>query len=291
VHQGKDTVVAAEPDFTVEEFSCLDDHTGWFGMYQNEYQIMLVRKGMFRVRYGGVVSDVDKTTCYLGVPGVARQFAHPASGELSTVITLSPELWRSMAGDAPITRHRAYTDARIELTHRRILAARPDPGYALTERLLLLLAEVVSRTAASPAPDHHRPARTDRALAERARAAIAADHPSAGRLSSLAVLLGSSPYRLSRAFSRELGVSLTHYRNRVRITRALDRLEAGEPSLAVLAADLGFADQAHLTRTVRDHLGHTPSALRHSLASLTTAPPWSGADAIGDVAAAPSGKS
>ena len=78
MHQGKDTVVAAEPDFTVEEFSCLDDHTGWFGMYQNEYQIMLVRKGMFRVRYGGVVSDVDKTTCYLGVPGVARQFAHPA---------------------------------------------------------------------------------------------------------------------------------------------------------------------------------------------------------------------
>lgn len=45
----------------------------------------------------------------------------------------------------------------------------------------------------------------------------------------------------------------------------MDRLEAGEPSLAALAADLGFSDQAHLTRTVREQLGHTPTALRELL--------------------------
>jgi AraC-like DNA-binding protein len=50
------------------------------------------------------------------------------------------------------------------------------------------------------------------------------------------------------------------------VARALDRLETGEPSLAVLAADLGFADQAHLCRTMREHLGHTPTALRRLLA-------------------------
>jgi AraC-like DNA-binding protein len=61
-------------------------------------------------------------------------------------------------------------------------------------------------------------------------------------------------------------VPLTRYRNRVRAARALDRIEAGEPSLAVLAADLGFADQAHLCRTVREHLEHTPTALRGLLA-------------------------
>lgn len=86
---------------------------------------------------------------------------------------------------------------------------------------------------------------------------------------SLAELLAVSPYQLSRAFTRELGVSLTHYRNRVRVGRALDRLEDGEASLAGLAADLGFADQAHLTRTIRDHVGHTPTALRRLLAPRT----------------------
>ena len=45
----------------------------------------------------------------------------------------------------------------------------------------------------------------------------------------------------------------------------MERLEQDEQSLARLAADLGFADQAHLTRTVREHLGHTPTALHRIL--------------------------
>ncbi|WBO69082.1 helix-turn-helix domain-containing protein [Streptomyces camelliae] len=77
----------------------------------------------------------------------------------------------------------------------------------------------------------------------------------------------------SRAFSRQLGVSVsrclsvsvTGYRRRVRIGRALERVEAGETSLSTLAADLGCADQAHLTRTIRRHLGHTPTSLRRLL--------------------------
>jgi AraC-like DNA-binding protein len=54
------------------------------------------------------------------------------------------------------------------------------------------------------------------------------------------------------------------------VTRALDRLEAGEARLAILAADLGFADQAHLCRVMRDHLGHPPTALRRLLAAGRT---------------------
>lgn len=98
-----------------------------------------------------------------------------------------------------------------------------------------------------------------------AREVIAADHAAAGGLLPLAEFLGVSPYQLSRAFTRELGISLTQYRNRVRVGRALERLEDGEPSLATLAADLGFADQAHLTRTIRRHVGHTPTAVRRLL--------------------------
>ncbi|MFB4274054.1 helix-turn-helix domain-containing protein [Nonomuraea sp. MTCD27] len=98
------------------------------------------------------------------------------------------------------------------------------------------------------------------------------DVPEAGALVSPAGLLGVSPFQLSRAFTRELGVSLTHHRNRVRVGRALDRLELGEPSLAVLAADLGFADQAHLTRTIRRHVCHTPTALRRLLTARNAGP-------------------
>lgn len=110
-----------------------------------------------------------------------------------------------------------------------------------------------------------RPLATDDALAAAARDAIISDVPQAASLRSLAELLGVSPFRLSRVFSRRTGVSLTRYRNRVRVGRAMERLGGGETALADLAVELGFADQAHLTRTVRDHVGHTPVALRRLL--------------------------
>jgi AraC-like DNA-binding protein len=52
---------------------------------------------------------------------------------------------------------------------------------------------------------------------------------------------------------------------RLRARAAVDRLAGGERELARLAAELGFADQAHLTRVVRAETGKTPSALRAAL--------------------------
>jgi AraC-like DNA-binding protein len=125
----------------------------------------------------------------------------------------------------------------------------------------ILLGAAVAPAVADPTPA----SAADRRLVAAARAAIDAGDPVAGGLRALATSLDVSPWRLSRAFTRELGVPLTRYRNRVRVARVMDRLAAGEDRLGVLAADLGFADQAHLCRTVRAHLGHTPTELRRLL--------------------------
>lgn len=174
-----------------------------------------------------------------------------------------------MAGaDASPVRQSVYVGARLDLAHRRVLASARtgDVDHAVTEDLLGLLSVTVGQAVDGTVPVGDRPDRDDAVLVAAARHAIGAAHPASGGLLPLAELLGVSPYRLSRSFSRELGVSLTRYRNRVRIGRALDRLDAGEDSLAVLAADLGFCDQAHLCRTMRQYLGHTPTALRRLLA-------------------------
>jgi AraC-like DNA-binding protein len=47
---------------------------------------------------------------------------------------------------------------------------------------------------------------------------------------------------------------------------ALERFAGGERNLARLAAELGFADQSHLTRVMRTLTGRTPSSLRAALA-------------------------
>jgi AraC-like DNA-binding protein len=75
---------------------------------------------------------------------------------------------------------------------------------------------------------------------------------------------------LSRAFRAEAGETLTQYRAHLRVRAALDRLEAGETSLATLAAELGFADHAHLTRTMHAQLGNSTTSTTRSATS-----PWS----------------
>jgi AraC-like DNA-binding protein len=218
--------------------------------------MVLVRRGRFRRWTNGSEAYLDRTTAYLAAPGEEERFAHPDGGDLCTSVGFSKELW----GQLPVG-SAVYVDARIELAHRRLLtaAASGDADYATTEELVKLVALAARYTTKS--------LRTDNAIAAAAREAILADIPQAGSLCELAGLLGVSPFRLSRVFSRETGVSLTRYRNRVRVGRAMDRLADGETALATLAADLGFADQAHLTRTVRDHVGHTPVVLRRLLAT------------------------
>jgi AraC-like DNA-binding protein len=263
VHSSRD--LALRPDFAARAVDCVDDHRDWSAAeHCTEYRLVLVRRGRFRRRSKGLAADVDPTVGYFSVPGDEEHFAHPAGGDVCTALSLSPKLWRLLFGDTRLTTPTVYVDGALDLAHRRFLAAArtADVDYAMAEGLLVLFRTAAGQAADLPASGR----RGDRTIVDQARAAIVANHPASTGLFPLADLLGVSPYRLSRAFPRQLGVSLTRYRNRVRVGRALDRLEAGEPSLALLAADLGFADQAHLTRTLREHTTHPPTTLRRLLA-------------------------
>jgi AraC-like DNA-binding protein len=217
----------------------------------------------------GRESSVNATTGYCQEPGEEEQVAYEACGDVVTSVTIADELWRTMAGDARRPGE-GWTpvDSQLELAHRMLLrdVGSDDPDFAIAESLLELVAIVLHRRAlGSPALDRLRTGRSAHALADAARDAIAADHPAAGGLLSLATLLQVSPYHLSRVFRHQWGITLTRYRNRARVSRALERIEQGERNLAQLAADLGFADQAHLSRTMKAELGTTPRRVRRLL--------------------------
>jgi transcriptional regulator GlxA family with amidase domain len=99
-----------------------------------------------------------------------------------------------------------------------------------------------------------------RALVAGARAALAADPQRS--LPELARDLAVSPHHLSRIFSSATRTTISRHRMRLRVRAAMERLAGGEHDLARLAAELGFADQGHLCRTVRNEMRRTPSALR-----------------------------
>jgi AraC-like DNA-binding protein len=102
-----------------------------------------------------------------------------------------------------------------------------------------------------------------RALVDSAREALAAEPERS--LPDLARELAVSPHHLSRIFSSITGRTISRHRMRLRARAALEQLAGGEPNLARLAADLGFADQSHLCRVLRSETGCTPSALRQLL--------------------------
>ena len=67
--------------------------------------------------------------------------------------------------------------------------------------------------------------------------------------------------RLQRLFAEHVGVGPKWVIRRYRLHEVTERMSAGAPiDWAALAADLGYADQAHLTRDFTDLFGEPPTA-------------------------------
>lgn len=98
--------------------------------------------------------------------------------------------------------------------------------------------------------------------------ALASEEPV--RATELARRLALSSDHLRHLVVAEVGETMRHLARWLRFVRAVEGL--WQPaSLAHVAATAGFADQAHLTRTCRDAVGHPPS-LRSQVTVTQLAP-------------------
>ncbi|AXB48779.1 AraC family transcriptional regulator [Amycolatopsis albispora] len=99
------------------------------------------------------------------------------------------------------------------------------------------------------------------------RADIAADavsmiiaKPEITRVSLLADALGMNARTLQRLFAEHVGIGPKWVIRRYRLHEVTERLAAGaEIDWAALAADLGYADQAHFTRDFKTMFGESPT--------------------------------
>jgi AraC-like DNA-binding protein len=80
-------------------------------------------------------------------------------------------------------------------------------------------------------------------------------------ISDIANMMGVSSYSLIRRFKRTFGISPHAWRMQVRASEAAQLLRHGH-ALADVAADCGFADQAHMTRIFKRVYGVTPGQYR-----------------------------
>jgi AraC-like DNA-binding protein len=131
----------------------------------------------------------------------------------------------------------------------RVLAEQLAGAVSIQARLALIEAFLLARLG-------NKDARVERALSVINASRGQIDIAGLGRAS------GASPRNLNRLFHQWVGLSPKRFARIVRAQAALRRLaEHPAPDLRALAAELGFADQAHLTREVRAVTGASPSSL------------------------------
>jgi AraC-like DNA-binding protein len=125
-----------------------------------------------------------------------------------------------------------------------------QPGEAArVEMLAVALEQAVDPERVTPA----------RQVAEAAR--LAEVNREVRRLADLCQLAGLGQRTLQRMFLQYAGVSPTWVIRRYRLLEAAETVREGNPvSWAEVAAELGYADQAHLTRDFRAAIGQTPAA-------------------------------
>lgn len=82
------------------------------------------------------------------------------------------------------------------------------------------------------------------------------------RIGQWARAAGLAPAVVSRGFCAVYGVPPARYRAEARARAALKAILYRGSTLADAAIDMGFADQAHMTRSVRALTGQTPAAWR-----------------------------
>ena len=235
----------------------------------SRYELCLVRSGSFLLR-GSVVEGsavevfADPTVCLFGAPEHVVEVTHPRpGGDLDTCVFLSEDVLDSLGGVSGLPARSPRT-REVSWLHRRLLAQswhKDTDSLAVEETALALFVAALAQAEPGRWTAGRPSARDRRRLADEARAALVAD-PTISRVVDLARILGCSPHHLSRLFREQTGHALAQFRTALRIELALEQLMQGENNLARVASDLGFADHAHLTRTMRRTLGQTPSSMR-----------------------------
>jgi AraC-like DNA-binding protein len=216
--------------------------------------------GRARVGPGGlaVVAPGEVHTGHAGTPeGWGYRVFYP-----------SPEVVEDVARELGIRGTPAFTEsgfhapdlARV-LARAHVAAEHGDrlTASALTRQGLGLLLRTHGREpAAVPAAHSARPE------VERARRILTTRLLDPPTLEELAAEVAIGPFALNRAFRSAHGLPPHAYVNQLRVDRARALLRAGHPPGDV-AARVGFADQPHLTRHFKRHLGVPPGAYQRAL--------------------------
>lgn len=172
----------------------------------------------------------------------------------------------------------ALSGPDLFLVHGMLLdqasAPRPVDALRVEESIVRLAARAIAAAAQGgngngTAASHGR-ASTDRAhreCAERVKELLSRRFHEPLSLAEIARAAYVSPYHLCRVFSREVGMPVHRYLNRLRLRASLPRMTDRQANLSELALDLGYSSHSHFSSAFRREFGITPSEFRRTAKS------------------------
>ncbi len=191
----------------------------------NEPVVGGARSGFYTKEIGAPVVTVGVQL----LPGAAMSLFGVSAEELAGRHTPLSELWGSQAGSVLEQIAQARSPHRMLLKLESLLAARLTGESGMHPAVTLALA----------------------------------DFPQASRVEEMVRDSGVSHRSFIAMFKQATGLSPKRYARLMRFQALLEPLrQASEASLAALALEAGYSDQAHMTREFREFAGITPQQYR-----------------------------
>ena len=181
-------------------------------------------------------------------------------GTFSTWYALDDELLGEILFDANIRalefpEPQRHVPARTILDQRRLFAAiregSPLDPMLVEERLIALTRSIFGL---SSEPASFRPA-----VVSRSTEYLLAHYTQCLSLSDVARAAGASVSYVSRAFHAATGMTMSAFRQRLRLTHSLDLLPQYSRNVTALALDLGFSSHSHFTSCFRSLFDISPT--------------------------------
>jgi AraC family transcriptional regulator len=226
--------------------------------HQDDYQWCLTLEGGFEEFAGARAEQCGAGSLLIRPPDCVH--ADRFSSARGLCLNLFPRsAWLSARELSPLADTYAHHRSRrlFALGRELALALRdPDAGLPLTAEGLV--AEVLtSAVRLGDLVDRGCPLWLSAAVDQ-----IEADPGGDVRLGALAQHTGVSAGHLARGFRARFGCSVGTYARARRLARAAALIRAGDLTLADIAVEVGFYDQAHFTRAFKAQHGVTPATFR-----------------------------
>jgi AraC family transcriptional regulator len=223
--------------------------------------------GIAQVKRNPFVSD--GTVAVLHNPNHPyRRFRVDRRGDHCEWMSVDPEMLLSLNPGLGRDPRRPFAVAHVPLSRRAAalvrLVARHVREWSPPDELWVeeTLFEILSLLA--PAPDPRRTQATSRhdRVVQSVRELLSSRPDQPWTVSSIAKVVGASPFHVCRVFRRRTGYTLHGYLTEQRLRRALTLLGEGQSDLRAIAASLGFSSHSHFTAHFRAAFGATPSRFR-----------------------------